>query len=208
MQSGNPYRGSAASAEPLPVRPVTPGQPYRGTMLPAHFILPYDTTPDSPMPHYVPAPGPTGIVVEALYFPWLFPPHIHRWMATPKVEVNGERIPDAAWGATHVPVAPGTHHVRVGTVPHWFVALRLLPILLPGAAYGFADAMVPVEPGNTTTIYYQSPLNGVPAGALGPEPRERFPGWRYYRVMAPILAAIGIAVIVMMIFAIVQMTTG
>lgn len=206
MRPGHPH--GAAPAEPPPMRPATPGQPYRGTMLPADFILPYDTTPDSPMPHYIPAPGPTGIVVEALYFPWVFPPHIHRWMAKPRVVVNGEKVPDAAWGPTHVPLPPGVHHVRIGTDTHWLVATKLVPILLPGIPFGFADAMVPVAPGHSTTIYYQAPLNQVPAGALGPEPRERFPGWRYYRVIAPVTLAFMVFLVVMLILSAVKMATG
>ncbi|MEU4312522.1 hypothetical protein [Nocardia sp. NPDC024068] len=153
-------------------------------------------------------PGSTGIVVRALYFPWLFPPHIHRWMAKPSVVINGEKVPDIGWGTTHVPVPPGVHHVRMGTIPHWLVGFKLVPILLPGIPFGFADAMVPVAPEHSTTICYQAPLNQVPAGALGPEPRERFPGWRYYRVTAPILAVFGLFLAVMLILSIVKMATG
>ncbi|MGW1741367.1 hypothetical protein ACWCPQ_21480 [Nocardia sp. NPDC001965] len=169
---------------------MTPGQPYRGTMLPPDFILPYDATPDSPVPLYTPVPGPTGIVVEARYFAWTVPPHCYRWLAGPRIVVNGHRIADAAWGTTHIPVPPGVHHVRVGTVAHWIVGFKILLATVPAGKFGFADAMIPVVSGHSTTVHYQSPLNNVPAGALGPEPRETFPGWRYYRVVAAVVGAL------------------
>lgn len=177
-------------------------------MLPADFILPYDATPDSPMPEYVPAPGPTGIAVEAAYFTWMLPPHCYRWLAKPRIVVNGREIADAAWGTTHVPVPPGVHHVRVGTDPHWIVALRIIPATVPANKFGFADAMIPVVPGHSTTVHYQSPLNNVPAGALGPEPRQRFPGWRYYRVMMPVLVAVTLVCAVMFVLCVVKLVFG
>ncbi|WP_459549802.1 hypothetical protein [Nocardia sp. X0981] len=190
MQPQHPHRAPNATPEPPPVRPVTPGQPYRGTMLPADFILPYEASPDSPMPEYIPEPGPTGILVDARYYTWSFPPLIYRWLAAPRIVVNGRRVPDAAWGTTHVPVPPGVHHVRVGTIPHWIAEWRAIPTSVPAMDFGFADAMIPVRAGHCTTVCYQPPLTTILRGALGPQPREHFPGYRAYRVFAALFSTL------------------
>lgn len=110
------------------------------------------------MPIYTPEPGPTGIVVDCEYYAKTLVPHGRRWTAKPRIVVNGQEIPETTWRTTHIPVPPGIHHVRVGTIPH-----RVLKIVAPPAGvtnvqdFGFADAMIPVREDHRTTTHYQSP---------------------------------------------------
>lgn len=169
-------------------RPVTPGQPYHGTMLPPDFILPYRHDPETPMPEYVPEPGETGIVVDASFYRWTFLPYAYL-ACKPRITVNGQRIPDTSWGANFIPVAPGLHHVRVSTYPSAWAKMRLVPGA-PWMELGFADAMMPVRDRHLTRTHYQSSLSKIFAGALGPQPREHFPGRRFYLVIQCIIGVL------------------
>ncbi|MGI5220796.1 hypothetical protein [Nocardia sp. CA-290969] len=144
-------------------------------MLPPDFILPHGATPQSPMPEYIPEPGDTGIVVDADFYKWTPLPYAFRF-CRPRIVMNGQEVPDTSWGTNFVPLAPGLYHVRVSTVPNWFIAWNFIPTGAPGQEIGFADAMIPVRHGHRTRTCYQASLSRIYAGALGPEPREHFPG--------------------------------
>ncbi|MBF6478113.1 hypothetical protein IU408_08135, partial [Nocardia cyriacigeorgica] len=57
-------------------------------------------------------PGdPPGLTVDASYTPLAFLLAITK----PKIIVNGQQVPNTRWGANHIPVGPGQHHVKVST---------------------------------------------------------------------------------------------
>ncbi|MEU1983991.1 hypothetical protein [Nocardia sp. NPDC019395] len=190
-----PSTQHAAPAGPgMPVpRPVTPGQPYQGTMLPPDFVLPYGATPESPMPIYVPEPGETGILVDADFYRWTLVPYAYRF-CRPRIAVNGQRVPDTAWGTNFVPVAPGLHHIRVSTVPNWVAAWNVIPTGAPRQELGFADAMIPVQHGHRTRTCYQASMYRLHPGALGPEPQKYFPGHRYNLVFKWVVGALAVLI--------------
>ncbi|MGW6727884.1 hypothetical protein ACWF9G_18420 [Nocardia sp. NPDC055029] len=79
-------------------------------------------------------------------------------LVKPKIFVNGQRVPDARWGQTHVPVGPGQYHVRV--VTPWLFDM------------GQAEIQVPVGQGPGSKVYYRSPAVFFFKGAIGWEPQK------------------------------------
>jgi hypothetical protein len=108
-------------------------------------------------------------VLDASFMPlaWVF------YLTGPKIFVNGQQVPGARWGATHIPVGPGQHHVRVATKYLWDV--------------GPAEAVVPVAEGQSTKVYYRSPTMVGMRGAIGPVP-QRTPGIVFTYIMLGVAA--------------------
>ncbi|WP_280303416.1 hypothetical protein [Nocardia neocaledoniensis] len=79
-------------------------------------------------------------------------------LVKPKIFVNGQPVPHARWGQTHVPVGPGQYHVRV--VTPWLSEM------------GPAEMQVPVGQGPGSKIYYKPPAVIFLKGAIGAEPQK------------------------------------
>lgn len=100
-------------------------------------------------------------------------------LVTPKIFVNGQPVPHARWGQTHVPVGPGMYHVRV--VTPWLTEM------------GPAEMQVPVQPGSGSKVYYKPPAVIFLKGAIGPEP-QKTPGMLF--MLLP-FAALGLVFLLM-----------
>ncbi|MEU8894391.1 hypothetical protein [Nocardia sp. NPDC048505] len=147
--------------------------------------------PDPPEA-YRPEPGPTGIRVEAEYYrPW---PLAFAYSSTgPRILVNGNEVPDTAWGTTFIPTPPGRYTVDVVTRKPALWA-RLILNKLWWDDMGQAIAEVPVHPGAQTPVYYRSPGLQHYQGVIGAEPK-RWPALNWMR-FSWILAALPIAMII------------
>lgn len=168
---GQPFPG--APANPYGGQPNPYGQPNYGAPQ-GQLPPPYGAGG----PQFQPEPGPPGIVVDSSYFPMAF----MLALTGPKILVNGQQVPMARWGATHIPIGPGQHHVRVATRWMWDM--------------GPADAVVPVAEGMSTRIYYRSPAIAFIRGAIGPVPQST-PGIAFIYVMWGLVALIVLLNIVM-----------
>lgn len=127
---------------------------------------------------FVPEPGPTGIAVNTSCKPRLGVQILTR----PVIRVNGQLVPETKWGATHIPVGPGQHHVRIdtGPFPKWWPFTGFL-----GSAgtptIGEAEAVVPVAKGCSTPVFYRTPIINRFIGTIGPVPqRPRGMLWAYF----------------------------
>ncbi|MEV0061091.1 hypothetical protein [Nocardia sp. NPDC050718] len=98
--------------------------------------------------------NPPGLTVDSSYV-WA---SFMLALVKPKIFVNGQPVPDARWGQTHVPVGPGQYHVRV--VTPWLFDM------------GPAEIQVPVGPGPGSKVYYRSPAAVFFQGAIGWEPQK------------------------------------
>ncbi|MBF6289594.1 hypothetical protein IU457_25865 [Nocardia cyriacigeorgica] len=118
-----------------------------------------------PMPYgapgaHAPAAGqgmpgdPPGLTVDASYTPMAFLLAITK----PKIIVNGQQVPSTRWGANHIPVGPGQHHVKVSTP--WLFDM------------GPATTAVPVAEGQAARLYYRAPALIFLNGALGSGPQK------------------------------------
>ncbi|UGT52798.1 hypothetical protein [Nocardia asteroides] len=107
-----------------------------------------------PPPAAQQAANPPGITVDSSYLWTAF----MLSLVKPKIFVNGQPVPTARWGQTHVPVGPGQYHVRV--VTPWLFDM------------GPAEIQVPVNPGAGTKVYYKPPAAMFLKGAIGPEPQQ------------------------------------
>ncbi|MEV0250668.1 hypothetical protein AB0H76_29015 [Nocardia sp. NPDC050712] len=131
-----------------------------------------------PLEAYRPAPGPTGIRVDAQYYrPWVL---AFAYASTgPRILVNGNEIPDTHWGETHIPAHPGRYTVEVRTRrPSAWVRWTLNRVWWEDM--GQAVAEVPVYPGAQTPVYYRSPGLKYYQGAIGAEPK-RWPALNWMR---------------------------
>ncbi|MBF6453533.1 hypothetical protein IU432_08755 [Nocardia cyriacigeorgica] len=100
-------------------------------------------------------PGdPPGLTVDASYTPLAFLLAITK----PKIIVNGQQVPNTRWGANHIPVGPGQHHVKVSTP--WLFDM------------GPATTAVPVAEGQAARLYYRAPALIFLNGAIGPGPQK------------------------------------
>ncbi|NEW27501.1 hypothetical protein GV790_12550 [Nocardia cyriacigeorgica] len=100
-------------------------------------------------------PGdPPGLTVDASYTPLAFLLAITK----PKIIVNGQQVPNTLWGANHIPVGPGQHHVKVSTP--WLFDM------------GPATTAVPVAEGQAARLYYRAPALIFLNGAIGPGPQK------------------------------------
>lgn len=175
---------------------AAPMPPYLGTMLPADFILPYGATPESPMPRYIPEPGPTGILVHTSYYRWSPSPLTFK-MIKPLIIIDGKRIPDVDWGETHIPLLPGVYHVRVGTAGSaWAERLGQATF---GDDSRMADAMIPVVADHVTTTYYRQPVMVILRAMLGPQPHEKAPGQTWAMICNTVLYSWLFAMLVLLI---------
>ncbi|WP_280401013.1 hypothetical protein [Nocardia carnea] len=110
---------------------------------------PYGQHPGQPAPN-----DPPGLTVDCSYFPlaFLFA------LTKPKIQVNGQQVPNTRWGPNHIPVGAGMYHVRV-TTP-WI--LFDMP----------AETSVSVQPGQGVRYYYRTPAIIFMNGAIGPVPQK------------------------------------
>ncbi|MFF0541612.1 hypothetical protein ACWEVD_17830 [Nocardia thailandica] len=99
-------------------------------------------------------PAPPGLTVDASYFPLAF----MLALVKPKIFLNGQPVPHAQWGPTHIPVGPGQYHVRV--VTPWLIDM------------GPAQTQVVVTDGPGARVYYRSPAAMFFNGAIGPVPQK------------------------------------
>ncbi|WP_330232097.1 hypothetical protein OHA40_06175 [Nocardia sp. NBC_00508] len=131
-----------------------------------------------PVEAYRPEPGQTGVVVDTSYFRWWLVAPLYA-ATGPRIYVNGNEVPNASsWGSTFVPLAPGLYRIEVLTRrPH-----AALVILMKAWDFdmGPAEAVVPVEPGCRTPVYYRSPGFYLLPGAIAPKP-PRTPGLNWIR---------------------------
>ncbi len=97
-----------------------------------------------------------GIAITSEY------PRVSRTFALvkPKIEVDGQEVPDSGWGRTVIPVPPGHHQVHVHT-----------PYFLPRRV-GRADYTVAVQPNEWVELEYKTPVWHFSPGALGPSPQK------------------------------------
>ncbi|MBF6173437.1 hypothetical protein [Nocardia blacklockiae] len=160
--------GYGAPGQPFPANPYG-GQPNPYGA--ANYGAPQGQYPAPGQQPFQPEPGPPGIVVDSSYFPMAF----LLALTGPKILVNGQQVPGARWGATHIPIGPGQHHVRVAT--RWMFDM------------GPADAVVPVAEGMSTRVYYRSPAIAFIRGAIGPVPQST-PGIVFIYVMWAFVALI------------------
>lgn len=101
--------------------------------------------------------GASGqIVLNASFFPLAF------FLSFCRLTVTVDAISTrAGWGATPITVPPGRHHVRVH--------VNYL------GAFGPAEEIVPVRPGESVTVHYRAPAIMFLKGAIGPT-RPATPG--------------------------------
>ncbi|GAA5047395.1 hypothetical protein [Nocardia callitridis] len=99
-------------------------------------------------------PDPPGITIDASYTPMAF----LLALTKPKIEVNGQRVPNTRWGANHIPVGQGQYHVRVSTP--WLFDM------------GPAQVVVPMADGQAHRFYYRTPAVLFLDGAIGPGPQK------------------------------------
>lgn len=130
-----------------------------------------------PVDAYRPEPGETGIVLDTSYFRWWILAPLYATTG-PRIYVNGNEVPNASWGPTYIPVAPGLYRVEVLTRG----VNRLVSLFVRAwdSEMGPAEAVVPVEPGCRTTAYYRSPAFRLLPGAIAPKP-PRWPGLNWIR---------------------------
>ncbi|WP_245717825.1 hypothetical protein [Nocardia miyunensis] len=167
-QQGVPQQGYPQQGYGAP----NPGVPQQFGGAPAN-PYPY------PQPNYVapqgavfqPQPGPPGIVVESSYYPL----QILLALSSPRILLNGQEVPGSRWGTTHIPVGAGQYHVQVKTKWLW--------------DYGPGDAVVPVADGQSTKVYYRSPVMWMFQGAIGPVP-QKTPGVTAMYIIWGIVAAL------------------
>ncbi|MFI6169521.1 hypothetical protein ACIBCN_22255 [Nocardia sp. NPDC051052] len=103
----------------------------------------------------------------------------------PRIFINGQEVPDARWGDTVIPLAPGIYRVHVYTAGlRWakFLGLQRL-----SNDFGFTDAFIPVPHEHSTRTYYRSPIVAMLPGALDPQPQQS-PGMRWFYIVAAIFA--------------------
>ncbi len=143
-------------------------QPYRHNPPPPHhYPPPPQHYRPSPPPQYPPPPpqqyrtpqyGPPGegIVVNTQFFPlaWVL------FFVKPKIFLDGQQMPAAGWGRTHLPARAGQHHVHVH-----------VPYFLP-PKLGPADAMADVRPGQVAELEYKAPVWSFSPGSLGVGPQK------------------------------------
>ncbi|MQY22428.1 hypothetical protein [Nocardia macrotermitis] len=175
-QPGYPQPGYPQPGYPQPGYPQPgnsqPGYPQQGYPQPGYGVpnpgvpqqgAPYGGQPGGYPPanygapqgdQFRPEPGPPGIVVDSSYFPLQF----LLALTGPRIRVNGQEVPGARWGATHIPVPAGQYQVEVKTRWLW--------------DYGPGNAVVPVADGQSTKVYYRSPIMWMIRGAIGPVPQK------------------------------------
>ncbi len=114
------------------------------------------TAPYYQGPGQQPPAGGSAIAVTTKFFPlfWLL------YFFKPKLAVNGQELPQQAWGRQVIPVQPGTYRIEAHT-----------PYILP-PKLGPATADVPVAPGQTVELEYKAPLVAFFPGSLGAPPQK------------------------------------
>ncbi len=148
---GVPQQGSpGAQAYGAPGYPGVAANPYGGQANPYQA----GNYGAGQAQQFQPEPGPPGIVLDTSYTPMAF----MLALTGPTILVNGQPVPAARWGATHIPLGAGQHHVRVSTRWMWDM--------------GPAEAMVPVAEGQSTRVYYRAPAIAFIRGAIGPVPQS------------------------------------
>ncbi|MEU8895042.1 hypothetical protein [Nocardia sp. NPDC048505] len=116
------------------------------------------------------APAPPGITVQADYEWFAF---MLGLLTKPKIFVNGQQVPHAQWGETHIPVGPGQYHLRVSTP--WLLDM------------GPADQQVALREGQGVRYYYKPPAMFWLPGALGEMP-QKTPGVVFIYVLYGLMA--------------------
>jgi hypothetical protein len=143
-----------------------PANPYGGQ--PNPYGAPNYGAPQGMPVQFRPEPGPPGIVVDTSYMPMAF----MLALTGPRILVNGQQVPNAKWGMTHIPVGAGQHHVQVKTRWLW--------------DFGTAEAVVPVADGQSTRVFYRTPATWFVGGAIGPVP-QKTPGMMFLYISWGIL---------------------
>ncbi|WP_157116458.1 hypothetical protein [Nocardia vaccinii] len=166
-QQGIPQPGYGAPNPGAPQQFGGPANPYGGQ--PAPYPQPNYGAPQADF--FQPQPGPPGIVVEASYFPM----QALLALSSPRILLNGQEVPGARWGTTHIPVGAGQYHVQVKTKWIW--------------DFGPGDAVVPVADGQSTKVYYRSPVMWMLKGAIGPVP-QKTPGVTAMYIIWGVLAVL------------------
>ena len=164
---GAPQPGYGAPNPGVPQQFGGPANPY-GTQ-PAPYPQPNYGAPQADV--FQPQPGPPGIVVEASYYPL----QALLALSSPRILLNGQEVPGSRWGTTHIPVGAGQYHVQVKTKWIW--------------DFGPGDAVVPVAEGQSTKVYYRSPVMWMLKGAIGPVP-QKTPGVTAMYIIWGILAVL------------------
>ncbi|MFF3568162.1 hypothetical protein ACFYXQ_10365 [Nocardia jiangxiensis] len=147
---GAPQPGYGAPNPGVPQQFGGPANPYGAQ--PAPYPQPNYVAPQADV--FQPRPGPPGIVVEASYYPL----QALLALSSPRILLNGQEVPGSRWGTTHIPVGAGQYHVQVKTKWIW--------------DFGPGDAVVPVADGQSTKVYYRSPVMWMLEGAIGPVPQK------------------------------------
>ncbi len=172
VPAGNPYGapqpyGQPAAGQPYGAQPY--GQPaQQGYGQPAQ--QPYGQPDPYGQPQYgqaapqygqqapygapMAAPAPPGITVQAEY-EW---PLFLLAITKPKIEINGQRVPNTKWGENHIPVGPGQYHLKVCTP--WLFDM------------GPAQDQVMINEGQGVRYYYRPPAIIFLDGAMGQVPQK------------------------------------
>ncbi len=157
-QGPQPYRHNHPPPRRYPppqqYRPAPP-QHYRQPLQPSapQYRQPPQYAGHQPSPYGQPA---EGITINTQFFPlaWML------FFVKPKISLDGQEMPAAGWGRTHLPARPGQHHVHV-----------YVPYFLP-PKLGPAGATVDVRPGQAAEIEYKAPMWAFSAGSLGVGPQK------------------------------------
>lgn len=147
---------------PAPQPPASyPPAPPAGFAPPPPQVPPASAPHPPSQPYAQPAqppmhqPGPPGIMLNTSYTPLAF----MLGLFSPRIEVNGQQVPNPKWGQTHIPVPPGQYHLRVSTRYLW--------------DFGAAETAVRLAPGESAPLYYRAPAMAVfVGGAIGPVPQK------------------------------------
>ncbi|MEV0334674.1 hypothetical protein [Nocardia sp. NPDC050717] len=181
---GNPLVGQAPTPPPGYGQPLrsAPGFPARPPEVGTKSFDGFAAANSGPRAGQPPAgqqgANPPGITVDSSY------PAVSFMLSLvqPKIFVNGQPVPHARWGQTHVPVGPGQYHVRV--VTPWLTEM------------GPAEIQVPVTPGAGSKVYYKPPAVIFLKGAIGQEP-QKTPGMLFMLLPFAALALVFLLMIVL-----------
>lgn len=106
---------------------------------------------------------------------------------TPRLTIDGSGVPVQGWGTLRVPVAPGSHDVRV-----W------IPYAFPRRA-GKARTEVTVPAGGSAELEYMAPTVTFRGGSLGKPGEQKSAG--YSGVMIANVVAV-VAVVILIVLAV------
>lgn len=153
-QGGQPYGPPAQQRPPSPQQFGAGQAPQYGPprQAPGGYPSQPYAQPAQPPAH---TPGPPGIMLDTSYFPLMF----ILALFGPRIEVDGQQLPDGKWGPAHLPVPPGQHRVRVSTRYLW--------------TFGAAETVVHLAPGESAPLYYKAPAFALFVdGAIGQVPQK------------------------------------